>query len=163
MIGTQEGGVSLYDHLQAQKLAKQEEFEEASKLRHQFRPLDNAEVEFLEGIKDKQRFVAESVRKDTAEQLEAFRKQREEALEQETKSEEAEIWTTNKKRRRVAADEGKQQSKLTKVPTASPRIDPPTAAKDTKTVIESEAKSVKLPTQVSGPASSLVAYNSDSD
>ncbi|KAK1755865.1 N-terminal domain of NEFA-interacting nuclear protein NIP30-domain-containing protein [Echria macrotheca] len=46
---------SLYDVLQANKAAKQAAFEEASRLRNQFRALDDDEIEFLEGVRRRQR------------------------------------------------------------------------------------------------------------
>lgn len=60
-------------------MAKQEAFEEKIKLKNQFRSLDEDEVDFLDSIMESTRAQEAAVKKDTAEQLEAFRKQREEA------------------------------------------------------------------------------------
>lgn len=96
--------------------AKQEAFEEAARLKNQFRTLDDDEVEFLDSVLESTRAKEAAVKKETAEQLEIFRKQREEAekavLDQVTNTSahhtgpasvtEQESWTTSgKKRRRV--------------------------------------------------------------
>ncbi|RLL94083.1 hypothetical protein CFD26_102686 [Aspergillus turcosus] len=78
-LGKQEGGKSLYDVLQQNKMAKQEAFEEKIKLKNQFRSLDEDEVEFLDSIMESTRAQEAAVKKETAEQLELFRRQREEA------------------------------------------------------------------------------------
>ncbi|KAI6806655.1 hypothetical protein KC340_g18782, partial [Hortaea werneckii] len=49
-LGEQEGGKSLYETLQANKAAKQEAFDEATRFRNQFRSLDEDEVEFLDSV-----------------------------------------------------------------------------------------------------------------
>lgn len=60
-------------------MAKQEAFEEKIRLKNQFRALDEDEVDFLDSVLESTRAQEEAVRKDTADQLEVFRKQREEA------------------------------------------------------------------------------------
>ncbi|KAK5703321.1 hypothetical protein LTR17_022230 [Elasticomyces elasticus] len=75
----QDGGKSLFDTLQANKAAKQEAFEEAARLSNQFRALDEDEVDFLESVSSVSRIKEAEVKKETREQLEAFRKQQEEA------------------------------------------------------------------------------------
>lgn len=60
-------------------MAKQEAFEEQFKLKHQFRALDEDEVEFLDSVMESTRAQEAAVKKDTAEQLEVFRQHREEA------------------------------------------------------------------------------------
>lgn len=60
-------------------VAKQEAFEEKIKLKNQFRSLDEDEVDFLDSIMESTRAQEAAVKKDTADQLEMFRKQREEA------------------------------------------------------------------------------------
>lgn len=49
------------------------------RLKNQFRALDEDEVEFLDSVLESTRAQEEAVKRDTADQLEAFRKQREEA------------------------------------------------------------------------------------
>ncbi|KIV78981.1 hypothetical protein PV11_06577 [Exophiala sideris] len=110
--GTQEGGKSLYEVLQANKAAKQEAFEEAARLKNQFRALDEDEVDFLDSVLESSRAKEDAVKKETADQLEAFRKQRaaaEQALSEqpalaETGKSDVQVgkssWTTQKKKRR---------------------------------------------------------------
>ncbi|RAL00365.1 PSME3-interacting protein [Aspergillus ibericus CBS 121593] len=78
-LGRQEDGKSLYEVLQQNKMAKQEAFEEKMKLKNQFRSLDEDEVDFLDSIMESTRAKEAAVKKETAEQLEVFRRQREEA------------------------------------------------------------------------------------
>ncbi|KAJ5568595.1 hypothetical protein VI817_006533 [Penicillium citrinum] len=78
-IGQQNGGKSLYEVLEQNKMAKQEAFEEKTKLKNQFRSLDEDEVDFLDSVLESTRAQEAAVKKDTAEQLEVFRKHREEA------------------------------------------------------------------------------------
>ncbi|KAG5953999.1 hypothetical protein E4U57_004971 [Claviceps arundinis] len=66
---------SLYDVLQANKAAKQAAFEEQTKIRNQFRPLDDDEIEFLDEVKAAKRMEEERVRRETEEGLRAFREQ----------------------------------------------------------------------------------------
>ncbi|KAG6024407.1 hypothetical protein E4U40_003293 [Claviceps sp. LM458 group G5] len=66
---------SLYDVLQANKAAKQAAFEEQTKIRNQFRPLDEDEIEFLDEVKAAKRMEEERVRRETEEGLRAFREQ----------------------------------------------------------------------------------------
>jgi len=60
-------------------VAKQEAFEESIRLKNQFRALDADEVEFLDSVLESTRAKEAAVRKETAEQLAAFHRQREEA------------------------------------------------------------------------------------
>ncbi|KAF3766807.1 hypothetical protein M406DRAFT_244207, partial [Cryphonectria parasitica EP155] len=46
---------SLYDVLQANKAAKQAAFEEANRLKHQFRALDEDEIGFLDEVVQRKR------------------------------------------------------------------------------------------------------------
>ena len=59
--------------------AKQEAFEESARLKHQFRALDDDEVEFLDSVLESTRAKEEAVKKETSEQLDIFRKHQEEA------------------------------------------------------------------------------------
>ncbi|KAG7049926.1 Nefa-interacting nuclear protein [Colletotrichum scovillei] len=70
-----EGGEkSLYDVLQANKAAKQAAFEEANKIRNQFRALDDDEIGFLDEVREAKRAEEERVRRETEEGLVAFRR-----------------------------------------------------------------------------------------
>ncbi|KAK5637121.1 hypothetical protein RRF57_012833 [Xylaria bambusicola] len=68
------GEKSLYEILQANKAAKQAAFEEANRIRNQFRALDDDEIEFLHGISDEKRAEEERLRRETEEGLASFRK-----------------------------------------------------------------------------------------
>ncbi|GJC92687.1 nefa-interacting nuclear protein [Colletotrichum higginsianum] len=70
-----EGGErSLYDVLQANKAAKQAAFEEANKIKNQFRALDDDEIDFLDEVRAAKRAEEERVRRETEEGLAAFRR-----------------------------------------------------------------------------------------
>ena len=75
----QENGKSLYDTLQANKAAKQDAFEESTRLRNQFRALAEDEVDFLDSVLESTRAQEAAVKKETAEQLDLFRQQQEES------------------------------------------------------------------------------------
>ncbi|KAL8995673.1 MAG: hypothetical protein Q9169_004643 [Polycauliona sp. 2 TL-2023] len=77
--GRQEGGKSLFEVLQNNKAAKQEAFEESIRLKNQFRNLDEDEVEFLDSVLESTRAREDAVKKETAEQLNLFRRQQDEA------------------------------------------------------------------------------------
>lgn len=64
---------SLYDILQANKAAKQAAFEEANKIKNQFRALDDDEIDFLDEVERKKREEQERVRLETEEGLRLFR------------------------------------------------------------------------------------------
>lgn len=53
--------------------AKQAAFEEQSKVRNQFRALDDDEIDFLDEVRQKKRMEEERVRRETEEGLQAFR------------------------------------------------------------------------------------------
>lgn len=187
--GTQEGGKSLYEHLQAQKAAKQEAFEEATKLRNQFRPLDDSEVAFLDSIKLKEKAEATTVRKETQVQLAAFRREREAAEEKvreleashqaDRDNEEApkEKWTATKKRRRAKDDDKIATSKALKTSTSTDEVPSTTQPSNTTQppvdeVTKKSSSPISDPAAVhegasprttSKPATTLVAYDSDSD
>ncbi|EFX01842.1 hypothetical protein CMQ_8308 [Grosmannia clavigera kw1407] len=79
--GVSDGEKSLYDVLEANKAAKQAAFDEAHRLKNQFRPLDEDEVDFLDSILASSRAEEERVRRETQEGLDKFR---EEQQRQET-------------------------------------------------------------------------------
>ncbi|CAK4034694.1 Hypothetical predicted protein [Lecanosticta acicola] len=78
-IGKQQDGKSLYETLQANKAAKQEQFEQSIRLSNQFQTLNEDEVEFLDSVLESTRAQEAAVKKQTAEDLDAFRRQQEEA------------------------------------------------------------------------------------
>ncbi|KAF3932238.1 hypothetical protein ABW19_dt0200395 [Dactylella cylindrospora] len=74
LMGSQEGGKSLFEVLQANKARKQEAFEEKLKFKNQFRSLDEGEVEFLDSIVSEQRAEEEAKQKEIEARLDDFRK-----------------------------------------------------------------------------------------
>ncbi|TVY25776.1 hypothetical protein LHYA1_G004589 [Lachnellula hyalina] len=70
---------SLFETLEANKAAKQDAFEEANRLKNQFRALDEDEVEFLDSVLESTRADEDRVKRETAEGLALFRQQQEEA------------------------------------------------------------------------------------
>ncbi|KAH6632077.1 N-terminal domain of NEFA-interacting nuclear protein NIP30-domain-containing protein [Chaetomium tenue] len=64
---------SLYDVLQANKAAKQAAFEEAHRLRNQFRALDDDEVDFLDEVRVRKREEEERARREVERGVRAFR------------------------------------------------------------------------------------------
>ncbi|RDW66258.1 hypothetical protein BP6252_09893 [Coleophoma cylindrospora] len=110
----QSDGRSLFETLEANKAAKQEAFEEANRLKNQFRALDEDEVEFLDSVLESTRAEEERVRKETAEGLALFRRQQDEVdkkaragheVSQDAEifpAREDELWTgSGRKRKRV--------------------------------------------------------------
>lgn len=88
-------------------VAKQEAFDEKSRLRNQFRSLDEDEVEFLDSVLESTRAQEAAVKRETAAQLEAFRRHREEAekalLDQsssDANTEKIQGWTAPVRKRR---------------------------------------------------------------
>ncbi|KAL4741462.1 N-terminal domain of NEFA-interacting nuclear protein NIP30-domain-containing protein [Aspergillus similis] len=170
-LGKQDGGKSLYDVLQQNKMAKQEAFEEKIKLKNQFRALDEDEIEFLDSIMESTRAHEATVKKETAEQLEQFRRQREEAekaylndtsTEIPSAANEAEDWKiASRKRRREKSGAtlipGRKRKSLGDVST-----DPPTKEaepnKRPKELVE-EGKSVTTPATEEKPKASDVDKN----
>ncbi|CAG8886211.1 unnamed protein product [Penicillium egyptiacum] len=106
-IGKQDDGKSLFEVLERNKMAKQEAFEEKSRLKNQFRSLDEDEVEFLDSVLESTRAKEAAVKRETAEQLEAFHRRREEAQKALLEStslnmtpEQGEEWTALARKRR---------------------------------------------------------------
>ncbi|KAH7095485.1 N-terminal domain of NEFA-interacting nuclear protein NIP30-domain-containing protein [Paraphoma chrysanthemicola] len=77
-LAAQHDGKSLFEILQANKDKKQAEFEERARYKLHV-SLNDDEADYLDAIEEKKRKEEASVRKDTREQLDAFRRQQEEA------------------------------------------------------------------------------------
>lgn len=104
--------------------AKQEAFEEANRLKNQFRSLDQDEVDFLDSVLESTRKEEERVKRETAEGLELFRKQQEEAdkkaragegqdtTEASTAAEEEQWAAGARKRKRTKEKEGLKGVKI---------------------------------------------------
>ena len=71
--GREGDGRSLFDQLRENRTKKQEAFEEKTKLKNQFRPLDDEEIGFLDRIVDDTNEQEEERKKEESEQLKQFR------------------------------------------------------------------------------------------
>ncbi|KAG7104962.1 hypothetical protein HYQ45_001438 [Verticillium longisporum] len=175
-----EGGEkSLYDVLQANKAAKEAAFEEANKIRNQFRALDDDEIDFLDEVREKKRMEEERVREETTEGLKAFRERQQvqdkTPAEEESRPEDdgTDEWAVGRKRKRERGSEvkglvrrrvsegGKGDSKTGD---GGKSADSATAAAQLRTTTSATAATTK-PTSVSPPPPKvgLVAYDSDDD
>ena len=76
-LAKQQDGKSLFEVLQANKDKKQAEFEEKARYKLHV-ALDDEEADHLDSVLEKKRLEEAKVRKETSEQLELFRRQREE-------------------------------------------------------------------------------------
>lgn len=112
---------------------KEQAFEEASKLKNQFRSLDDDEIGFLDEVQEKERLKEAQARKETAEELQAFRKQQLEAERKASVSEKNDdsqtaknmpdtTWQTKKRRRK---DGDGAAPKIRKMSTGDKSPDPP--------------------------------------
>lgn len=115
-------------------VAKQEAFEESLRFKRQFRALEDDEVDFLDSVLESTRAKEQQVKKETAEQLDAFRKQRE-AVEREISGRSAagdlsnldtqplvseESWAASSRKRRRVKERGDQEKpRFCKVSSAS--------------------------------------------
>ena len=165
--------------------AKQEAFEESIKLKNQFRNLDEDEVDFLDSILESTRAKEDAVKKETTEQLEAFRKQQEDAdkaLREGDDGKEIEEagsptggdsnWAVgNKKRKRVKEKESLKGVKFRKASSSihngtgsqkdssSPPLIKPTSTFPVNTELKSDVISVPTPlnttTQAQFPSTAI--------
>ncbi|CAI6256823.1 unnamed protein product [Periconia digitata] len=76
-LSAQNDGKSLFEVLQANKQAKQDAFEEAARLKNQYRALDEDEAGFLAEIMGKERMAEMEVKQDVEKEIEEFRRRRE--------------------------------------------------------------------------------------
>lgn len=179
---------SLYEVLQANKAAKQAQFEEASKLKNQFRALDDDEVEFLDGVRERRRAEEERLRRETEEGLKGFRELQSKISAGEAVDAEGEGaaegggWSVGRKRkrrkdepegvlkglkRRSSAAEGVEDGKVEEkgktgaAGQAAGQKGPAAAEKDSKDTQEPEAKPAAPAT--AKPKAVLVDYGSDDD
>ncbi|KAH8808322.1 N-terminal domain of NEFA-interacting nuclear protein NIP30-domain-containing protein [Xylogone sp. PMI_703] len=154
----QNDGKSLYDVLQANKAAKQEAFEEANRLKNQFRALDEDEVDFLDSVLESTRAEEARIKRETAEGLELFRRQQEEAdkklraagstqtSDETSPTNDEEQWVAGMRKRKRAKE--KEILKGVKVrrsssTTAPPSQASPSSAKESPAVSPSEGTAGK--------------------
>lgn len=182
------GEKSLYEVLQANKAAKQAAFEEASKLKNQFRALDDDEVEFLDGVRERRRAEEERLRRETEEGLKGFRELQSkvsaagerEGPEGEGAGEGGGGWSVGRKRKRrkdenegvlkglkrrssaaAADDKADEKGGESAAVEATAERDSAAAAKDAIDAQKSQAK--PAPPVAPKPKVSLVDYGSDDD
>ncbi|RKF78736.1 putative nefa-interacting nuclear protein [Golovinomyces cichoracearum] len=72
---------SLYEILEANKAIKQEAFEEATRLRNQFRALDKDEIDFLDSVLERTREEEAKVKMENLSRVKSFLRQQAEADE----------------------------------------------------------------------------------
>lgn len=183
--GGEGGEKTLYEVLQANKAAKQAAFEEASKLKNQFRALDDDEVEFLDGVRERRRAEEERLRRETEEGLKGFRELQSkvstagegEGPESEGAVEGGGGWSVGRKRKRrkdetegmlkglkrrssaaAADDKADEKGRESATVEATAQEGPADAAKDVTDAQESQAKPV-----AAKPKMGLVDYGSDDD
>ncbi|OIW31652.1 hypothetical protein CONLIGDRAFT_697879 [Coniochaeta ligniaria NRRL 30616] len=178
------GERSLFEVLQANKgmfvmsQAKQAAFEEANKIKNQFRALDDDEIDFLDEVKAKQRAEEERLRRETEEGLEAFRAAQRRGGERtgegdgEDEADETEEWAApvgGRKRKRAGksvgivkrrtTSEGELKSKSAAEKTESK----PEPARTEEKKVEGETRVAAETAPVAKPKMGLVSYDSDDD
>ncbi|KAH7329992.1 N-terminal domain of NEFA-interacting nuclear protein NIP30-domain-containing protein [Rhexocercosporidium sp. MPI-PUGE-AT-0058] len=188
----QTDGKSLYETLEANKAAKQEAFEEANKLKNQFRGVDEDEAEWLDSVLESTRAEEDRVRKETAEGLALFRQQQELADKKARAGSDAaateegspivaeeESWVAGgRKRKRTKEKEGLKGVKLRRASTSTeagrlaepssnhPKTEPQESQPQSQTKPPNPKPSIsdnKKPSEPPKPASGLVNYGSDED
>ncbi|EKD15924.1 hypothetical protein MBM_05935 [Drepanopeziza brunnea f. sp. 'multigermtubi' MB_m1] len=198
-LARQQDGKSLFETLEANKgilslpdrpgalnviAAKQEAFEEANRLKNQFRGVDEDEAEWLDSVLESTRAEEDRIKRETAEGLALFRQQQEEedkkarrssdglAAEEVAPIVEEGSWATGKKRKRTKDKEGLKGVKLRRASASAGIKEEP---KPENPVVQS--KGVQKPAE-SAPApavdtkkspdppkvkTGLVSYGSDED
>ncbi|RSL38680.1 hypothetical protein CEP53_014667 [Fusarium sp. AF-6] len=154
--------------------AKQAAFEEQTKLRNQFRALDDDEIEFLDEIRANKRAEEERVRMETEEGLKAFRERQkgdagEKPQDEPAAEGEGESWGVGRKRKRVKERDVKGLRR--KVSTAEEDDKDEEPAKQRETEVKKHSEEAKVPeskaeTSTKPPEKKglgLVGYGSDSD
>ncbi|KAL5314054.1 hypothetical protein ACEPPN_018478 [Leptodophora sp. 'Broadleaf-Isolate-01'] len=187
----QTDGKSLFETLEANKAAKQEAFEEANKLKNQFRGVDEDEAEWLDSVLESTRAEEDRVKKETAEGLALFRQQQEEAdkkartgsdaaaTEAGSPTAEEESWAAGgRKRKRTKEKEGLKGVKIRRASTSTEAAKPTEAsskspkyeAQKSQPPSQTEppkrkpvVSDTKKPSDPPKPTSGLVNYGSDED
>ena len=155
-----------------QPAAKEEAFQEANRLKNQFRSLDEDEVEFLDSVLESTRAEEERVKRETAEGLEQFRRQQEEVDKHARRGSEGaqfadegspaveDEWVAGgRKRKRAKEKEVLKGVKIRRASTTEHAVDPSTEASSSKSSSSKPAESMKsaasvqLLTKPTAPAS----------
>jgi hypothetical protein len=148
-LAKQHDGKSLYEVLQANKEKKQQEFEEKARYKLHV-SLDDDEADYLESVLEKKRQEEANVRKETFEQLDLFRRQREEAerkargLEEEgtaaPQEDDVGQWAAVGRKRKKGPEAGLLKGvKLRKSSSATEEKKPVNEAKGTKESVQGTA------------------------
>lgn len=142
--------------------AKQAGFEEQAKLKNQFRALDDDEIDFLDAVVSRERAKENAVKKETADELESFRKQQQLAekapVAADSVNPEAAVpdtWRAKKRRRKDADTAIPKVRKLSDQQSKSP----PAAVLGIRTAQPSKEPPVKVQTT----AALGLAYGSSDD
>ncbi|RSL77192.1 hypothetical protein CEP51_009281 [Fusarium floridanum] len=154
--------------------AKQAAFEEQTKLRNQFRALDDDEIEFLDEIRANKRAEEERVRRETEEGLKAFRERQKGDAGEKPQDEpgaegEGESWGVGRKRKRVKERDVKGLRRKVSAVEDDDKDEEPAKQRETEVKKQSEEAKVpesKVETSTKPPEKKglgLVGYGSDSD
>ncbi|KAL6702378.1 hypothetical protein ACN47E_002494 [Coniothyrium glycines] len=150
----QHDGKSLFEVLQANKEKKQAEFEERARFKLH-NALDDDEADYLEGLLEKKRQEEASVRKETSEQLDLFRRQQEEAESRALEAEAAqnpvqedEQWAAAGRKRKKGLEGG--LLKGVKLRKASAMKDDKHAEKTTAEAVSTKFDTTKISTSKPG-------------
>jgi hypothetical protein len=171
--------------------AKQEAFEESTKLTNQFRSLDEDEIEFLDSVQERARAKELAEKQHTKEHLEEFRKQQEEAeraakeLETVAPPTVGETWSAGPRKRKKGKDKdvigglkirrtstgdkakeagnAKTKDQTAASSQATPGIADKSAEKGTGKVSEKPPTSTSPSPPVTAAGLGLGAYSSDED
>jgi len=139
--------------------AKQDAFEEANKLKNQFRSLDEDEIEFLDSVMESTRREEDKVKKETKESLEAFRRQQELADKKlgrdldNTEVSEEQWAASHRKRKRAKEKEGLRGVKLRKSSSTNEQPGVAAPSPNSKSSTESTLDSLKI---APSPSTALV-------
>jgi hypothetical protein len=149
-LAAQHDGKSLFEVLQENKDKKQAEFEERARYKLHV-SLNDDEADYLDAIEEKKRKQEAEVRKDTLEQLDVFRRQKEEAerkaMEDETAdapTEEEVQWVAPGRKRK----KGPETSLLKGVKLRKQS----SAAEENKTTAQPAKQQEKKPQAAKGPS-----------
>ncbi|KAG9187019.1 hypothetical protein G6011_10127 [Alternaria panax] len=164
-LAKQQDGKSLFEVLQANKDKKQAEFEEKARYKLHV-ALDDEEADYLDSVMEKKRQEEANVKKETFEQLDLFRRQREEAerkargLEEESteapKEEDVGQWAAVGRKRKKGTEagllKGVKLRKASSVPEDENSVDVAKATKQSAYVKTSTTPTMSSSNRVESPA-----------
>ncbi|KAB5532710.1 N-terminal domain of NEFA-interacting nuclear protein NIP30-domain-containing protein [Coniochaeta sp. 2T2.1] len=182
---------SLFEVLQANKEAKQAAFEEANKIKNQFRALDDDEIDFLDEVKARQREEEDRVKRETEERVAAFRAAQKTTTERVSEGEEGDDgdggegageWaatTAGRKRKRVErrgvglvkrrttsqgeGEKGKVAGEKKEGEKGEERKEEGNKKGEPEAKVAEKPAAAMAPSATAKPKMGLVSYDSDSD